>query len=318
MKSKSLFVLVTIALIALLFAGCGNITRNDILISEKNTSEFRSVDITTSFSEIKFVSSDRYGFEILVPGSFDPEWDITNGRLTIRENTNRMIVSLNVFSPRYSVKVYYPAGNDFNDISLRSASGRIELPQMDVKNLDIRSSSGRIDAVAEGSVKVSIETSSGGISFSGSGGNVDIESSSGNVRSVITDCESVNVTTSSGNVNLTGKGDSATALTVNTMSGRIDINGIAWRDITARSSSGTITINGELLGITSVDSSSGSVNISVHGNPSQYGYTLTPNSGSIFWNGERMASPALSSGAFDNHIMVDTASGSIRVSFTKN
>jgi len=317
MKKKSIFILVAVTLMVLLFGGCGNIARSDVHISEKNTAGFSSVDVTTSFSSIEFVSSDRYGFEIFVPGSFAPEWDITNGRLTIRENTNRAIVSLNAFSPQYYVKVFYPAGSGFNDISLASASGRIELPQMDVAYLDIRSSSGRVDAGAEKSANVSIDTSSGSITFSGSGDNVNLESSSGNVQSVIYECGSVNVTTSSGSINLTGKGETATALTVNTMSGRIDIDGVAWRDITARTNSGTTAISGELLGNTFVETSSGSVNISVNGSPSQYGYTLTPNSGSIHWNGDRMASPALSSGSFDNHITVDTASGGIRVSFSK-
>ena len=314
MKRKSLFILVTVTLMVLLLGGCGNIAGDGVLISEKNTSEFSSVDVTTSFSRIEFIPSDRYGFEMFAPESFAPEWDITNGRLTIRENTNGSFFRLSIFS-RYYVKVYYPAGSGFDDVSLTSASGRIDLPKTDVTHLNIRSSSGRVDANAENFANASVETASGNITFSGSGGNADLESSSGTVQSVIYDCESMHVTTSSGRVTLTGKGDSAAKLTVNTLSGRIQIDGAAWRDITAVTSSGSTTISGELLGITSVDTASGSVSIKVHGSPLEYGYTLTPNSGSVHWNGERMAKPALSSGSFDNHIIVNTASGGIRVSF---
>ena len=318
MSRKSLFVLVTVTLIIVLFSGCGNIVRDDVHISEKNTSEFSSVNVTTSFSKIEFVSSDRYGFEIFVPGSFAPEWDITDGRLTIRENTRLSVFRMGIFSPRYYVKVFYPAESGFDEISLTSASGRIELPKTDVANLDIRSASGRVDADAENFAKVSIGTASGSITFSGSGGSASLESSSGNVCSVINDCESMKVTTNSGSVNLTGNGESDTALTVNTASGRIQIDGTAWRDATTRTSSGKTEISGKLLGNTSVETASGSVNISVHGSSSQYGYTLTPISGSVHWDGNRMAKPAHSSGSFDNHININTASGGIRVSFTKN
>jgi len=317
MNRKSIFIMIMVTLIVLLFGGCGGVARGGNLISEKNTSEFNSVDVTTSFSNIEFVPSDRYGFEIFAPESFAPEWDITNGRLTIRENTNWLIISMNIFSPQYYVKVYYPAGSGFDDISLTSSSGRIELPKTDVAYLDVRSSSGRVDANAENFANASIETSSGSITFSGSGGDARLESSSGAVRSVIYDCESMHVTTASGRVNITGNSDTdtATRAKVNTQSGSIQIDGISWRDVTTVTSSGSTTISGKLLGVTSVDTASGSVNIKVHGSPSQYGYTLTPNSGSINWNGERMEKPALSSGSFDNHIIVNTASGSIRVSF---
>jgi len=309
--------MIAATLVVLLFGGCGGIAIDSVSVSEKNTSEFSSVDVTTSCSRIEFVSSDRYGFDIFVPGSFTPEWDITDGRLTILENTGISIFRLGIFSPSYYVKVYCPSGSVFDEISLTSASGRINLPKTDVAKLDIRSASGRVDAYAENFTNASIVTASGSITFSGSGGNASLDSSSGTVRSMINDCESMKITTNSGSVNLTGKGESDTALTVNTASGRIQIDGTAWRDATTSTSSGKTEISGELLGNTSVETASGSVNISVHGSPSQYGYSLTPVSGSVHWDGNKMAKPAFSSGSFDNHITVNTASGGIRVSFTK-
>ena len=318
MFKKAFAVSVMVALIISMFAGCGSrvVLDNDIQISEKNTQEFSSVSVSASLSKIEFVESDQYGFELFVPGRFAPEWDITNGRLTIIENTNTFSIGLNVNLPNYYVKVYYPAKAVFNDITLRSSSGNVKLPLINVGNLDITTSSGDINAGAEGFSRVSMGASSGEITFTGSGGRVDIETSSGNVRSEIGNVDSFDVTVSSGNITIKGNGDTATVLNARTMSGTINVDGAVWNDITTRTSSGDTNIKGALLGITSAETSSGSVKISVIGDPSEYGYTLTPSSGSIHWNGEKLSKPALSTGSFEkHHIAVTTSSGSIRVDF---
>jgi len=318
MFKKSFALVAAIILIVFLFAGCSGrvaLFGNDTRIEEKNTQEFSAVSISTSLSKIEFIESGQYGFEIFVPERFAPEWNITNGRLTIIENTNDFTINLSVNLPNYYVKVYYPAGAVFTDITIKSSSGGISLPQVSVGNLDIASSSGDINVGAEGFTRVSIGASSGEITFAGSGGSVDIETSSGNVRSEIGNVDSIDVTVSSGNIKINGKGDKATVVNARTMSGTIDIDGAAWQNLTARTSSGEATIKGALLGVTSVDTSSGSVNISVIGDPSKYGYTLTPSSGTIHWNGEKLTKPALSTGSFENHIAVTTSSGSIRVDF---
>jgi len=318
MKTTAIIKIAAVMLIAMLFTGCSfnvGALGNNIHINEKEISEFDSVSVTTSLSNIEFVASDQYGLEIFVPERFAPEWYVTNGQLVIKEKTTDFFINLSIHSPRYYVKVFYPAGVNFNDINLITASGQIELPRVDVADLSIISSSGRVYSNAEKCSYVSIESASGSVTFSGSGGNVDIRTASGRVDSNIDNCEAVKVITSSGNVALTGTGDIATALTVNTSSGSINVKGAVWRDINLVSGSGSTTVNGELRGNTSVSTASGSVRISVNGDPSQFGYDLTPSSGSIHWNGEKIAKPAISSGSFDNNISVNTSSGSIRVDF---
>jgi len=318
MFKKAFVVTAAVALIVSLFAGCGSrvVLDNDTTITEKNTKEFSSVSVSASLSRIEFVESDQYGFELFVPGRFAPEWDITNDRLTIIENTNDFSIGLNVTLPHYYVRVYYPAGAVFKEVTLRSSSGNVRLPIINVGNLDITTSSGDIDAGAEGFSRVSMGASSGEITFAGSGGSVDIETSSGNVVSEVGNVDSIDVTVSSGNITITGKGDTAAVLNLRTMSGAIRVDGAVWNDVTTKTSSGSTTIKGALLGITSAETSSGSVHISVIGDPSEYGYTLTPSSGSIHWNGEKLSKPALSTGSFEkHHIAVSTSSGDIRVDF---
>jgi len=317
MFKKTFALVAAITLILVMFAGCGSrlIVSGDIRIDEKNTQEFSAVSVSTSLSKIEFVESDQYGFEIFVPERFAPEWDISNGRLTIIENTNNFSINLSVTLPNYFIKVYYPAGADFSDITLKTSSGNVRVPQVNAGNLDITTSSGDIDAKAVGFTRASMRASSGEITFAGSGGSVDIETSSGNIRADISNVASIDAAVSSGNITINGTGDSAAVLSARTMSGNIKVDGAIWQSITTRTSSGDTTIKGALLGVSSVDTSSGSVNISVIGDPSQYGYTLTPSSGSIHWNGEKMSKPAVSTGSFENHIVVSTSSGSIRVDF---
>ena len=315
MYKKTFLVFLTIALTIMLFSGCSFFNGSGVRISEKDISAFNSVSVSTSLSKIEFIESGKYGMEIFVPQGYSPEWDLTNGRLTINETMNDIDINIGFVSNEYYVKVYYPAGTAFDGIDLRTSSGRIQLPKLEVTDLKLRTSSGAINANTANCENASLDTSSGDIVFSGNEGRVNMTTSSGAVRSEIENCEAVNITTSSGEITLTGKGDLATALSANTSSGSIDITGVAWRDATTKTSSGSTTISGKLLGNTSVVSSSGSVNINVNGSPSEYGYTLTPGSGSIHWNGDRMESPARSSGSFENNIDVKTSSGSIRVDF---
>jgi len=316
MLKKTFVLIASVVLIATMFAGCGNIAGSNVRINEKDITPFNAVSIDTSSTRIELVAADRFGVEIFVPKRFAPEWDVTNGRLTIRDNTTNYVFSGITINNDHYVKVYYPADTTFADMTLASSSGKIDLPQVNVADLSITSSSGSINAGAEKFDNAIIESSSGDITFSGSGGYVKMTSQSGAVRSDTENCEEISVTTSSGRADLADKGNVATVLSVSTQSGRIDAKGGVWRDVTARSSSGGTTISGELLGNTYVETASGSVIISVNGSLSVYGYTLTPGSGSIHLNGERMDKPALSSGSYDNHITVTTSSGGIRLDFS--
>ena len=277
MRNKIIPILVTVALTALLLSGC-NITDTNVLINERNISAFDSVRVTTSSSRIEFVASDRYGLEISVPERFSPEWDVTNGQLTISARTRGVFFVPGITFSKGYVKVYYPEGAVFHDISLKASSGSIKLPQVAVSDLDIRASSGAINASVE-------------------------------------NCDAISASTSSGSVTLACKGDIAATLTVDTSSGSIRADGVAWRDVDTKTSSGATEISGELFGNTYVKTSSGGVKLRLSGDPSQYGYSLTPSSGSVHWNGVKMGKPARSSGSYENNITIDTSSGSIRVDF---
>ena len=279
MRNKIISIFMAAALTAVLLSGCNNAGEN-VFINERNISAFDSVNVATSSAMIEFVASDHYGLEILVPERISPEWDVANGQLTISAKPRGFFSAPNISFSKSYVKVYYPVGAVFHDISLKSSSGSIELPQVVVYDLNASTSSGKINA------------------------------SVGN-------CDSISATTSSGSVTLTCTGDSAAALTVDTSSGSIRADGVAWRDVRTKTHSGSTEISGELFGNTNVKTSSGSVKLRVGSDPSQYGYSLTPGSGSIHWDGVKMDKPARSSGPFENDIVVDTSSGSIRVDFYK-
>jgi hypothetical protein len=314
MRKKIMLAFITFTLIALLLAGCNN-ARANVFISEKNIPAFDSVSITASSSMIEFVASDRYGVEIFVPEEFSPEWDVVNGKLTIFENANGFRFPPSITFSKNYVKVYYTAGTVFNEISLRASSGSIELPQAVVSYLNATTSSRRINASTEKCDSTYIKTESGDVNFSGCVGDVDITTYSGAVKSEISNCDAISVKTHSGRVTLAAEGDLATVLTVSTSSGSIRADGIAWRDVKTETSSGSTDISGELFGDTYVKASSGDVKLSISSDPSQYGYSLEPGSGSIHWNGEKIGKPAHSSCSYEKNIVVDTSSGSIRVEF---
>ena len=316
MRKTIIFSLITLVAAAMLFGGCGNVGRN-VHINEKDISAFDSVHVNVSSANIEFTASDRYGLEIFVPERYRPEWDVTNGQLTIYERTGgfRFVPHFS-FSKCY-VKVYYPVGAEFHDISLRSSSGNIEFSETAVSDLNITASSGAVYAKAEKCASAYIKTKSGDVKLSGSVDDVDISTSSGAVRSDTSGSGAIRAITRSGSVTLGCEGDRPAALNVSTSSGSIRADGAVWRDVRTTTRSGSTEIRGELSGDTYVKTSSGDVKLSVSGDPSQYGYSLTPSSGSIHWDGMKMGKPARSSGSFENNITVDTSSGGIRVDFSK-
>ena len=351
MCKKVFCVLTATALIAMMFSGC-NFSSKSILINETNIPAFNSVSVTASSANIEFIESGQYGLEIFVPEEYAPKWDVSNGRLTILEKTQSSLVHI-INTPGYYIKVYYPAGIEFNDVALKSASGDIKLPRFDASSLKITSASGKVIANSGKCDDVSIATTSGDIAFSGSGDNINISSSSGVVQSeaenycagvsietasgdislsgncgsvnmastsgtVISkteNCDAIYAETSSGDINLINNGTAAALLNITTRSGSIRADGDVWQEVTTESTSGDIAINGELRGNTSIATTSGIVEMSINGNPLEYGYELIPTSGSIKWNGKNMNKPAFLSGSFNNHISVNTTSGDIQVDF---
>ena len=318
MYIKKIIILAAVMLTVFLFSGCGYVSGGGVLIEEKNLPAFSSISINTSSPKIELIESNRYGIEIFVPERFDTTWDVSDGKLTILVKQKGLGFSLHTRLSSYYVKVYYPAGTVFDDIALKSSSGSIRLPQAEVTYLDIASSSGSIDASAQNWARAFLETSSGSVAFSGSGGKASIVTASGSVQSDIGDCDAIQITTRSGSIVLNSNSNSPVVPAIDTQSGSIRINGVVWQDVTIGSKSGATKINGKLLGNTSAESSSGSVSISVNGDPSQYGYSLTPSSGTIHLDGERIGKPVVSSGSFENNINVSTSSGSIRVDFKGN
>ena len=314
--NKLFLMIAATVLTALLFSGCGFNAGSATLITERNIPEFNSVSVCTSSAQIEFVPSDQYGLEIFMPDRFKPTWEVVNGRLTILGETRSFFFDWNVRPHQYYVKVFYPTEARFSDITLKASSGDIRLPRVDVNDLSLTCSSGNVNANAENSAYVSIDVSSGDISFAGSGDNIRLTTKSGSIESDITNSGKIYADTSSGDIRINNTGDVATLLNANTSSGSIRVNGGIWRDAIAETRSGGVKITGELLGNTFVSTSSGSVVLDVLGDPSHYGYDLTPRSGSIHWDGQKMEKPARSSGSFDNHISANTSSGSIRVDFT--
>ena len=305
-------------------------TGDAILVQEMDLLAFDTVQITTRLSNIEFIESDRYGLEIRLPPYADqPNWDITNGKLTVEIPTVRntfTIMNLDVQS--YYVKIFFPGraaqegsgilDTIFRSVDLSTTSGDIRIAALMSDNLILKTASGSINVNLQHYKQAVAKTTSGDITFLGSGDNASLvlDVSSGNITADASGCVDVDIKTTSGSIKLIGDTLANALLKTATGSGNIIVNVSAWQSLTAETRNGDVRITGEPYGATNVDARSGSVTVILRGDERDFSYEISTRSGSIHFGGIRMGNIARNvSNYSEKSINIETSSGNVRVDF---
>lgn len=182
---------------------------NTYNIDEEKTEDIngvKSIEVISSFVDVKLVSEDRDDVRIHYHGSMranvKPELEVEKigSKLEIKLTTNKN--SHTVTESNVILEVILPHAYK-EDINIATSSGDIYGLAISGKYLDLTSSSGDISFNKIEGDRVSITTSSGDVTTKEISGDLDITSSSGDiVITVDNKTKNVNISTSSGDVDV--------------------------------------------------------------------------------------------------------------------
>jgi len=131
------------------------------LVNERNLPAFTDIDISLVNTNIQLEPASYYGVEIRYPAERDINWEVRNGKLFVKDNTNRTF-SINRFDGDSYVIVYSPA-DKMDMIKLATVSGTIKIDEYNAQSITINTVSGEIISRGCKSRKLNIETVSGSI-----------------------------------------------------------------------------------------------------------------------------------------------------------
>ena len=259
---------------------------NPMFITEPNVEAFTSINASTIAADIELIPSDSFRFEAkLPPNSNGLDWSVTDGVLTIDTQNNWSwrfrIFDLDFLDNNYYLKIYYPAGSQFDQVKLHSVAGDLNGgTQLSTRDL-------------------AVDTVSGNLIFNVAG------------------CEQVDMSTTSGDITFNSDDSSISSLLAKTVSGRINLKHVIWQNLTAKSVSGDIEIGGEAGARTLISSVSGSVRLGLLASSVEYTYDISSLSGNITVNEQRLGNPAHSTitPPSDQQIGISTTSGDIALDF---
>jgi DUF4097 and DUF4098 domain-containing protein YvlB len=327
-----------------------NIDRNGLHISngelhtlkDLNLESFESINLDTQSFQVEFMQSEHYGIEINYYNTCNPTYSVENGTLKASDGEKNSFFSLNfgILWHRNTLKVYLPKNVSLKDITIKNASGNIDIGNFSAQSTNVQLFSGNLtmhnassntliaalssgNAVLENinqaqaeSESVKLESKSGWISIQNlSTKNFSVSATSGNIdlkkltaATFSSNCLSGNTTVQNSNL---GNAD------FGSRSGNITAEDIATDGLTAKCSSGSINLTGALKGKTNLDASSGNVNFATSIPEDQYSYGLSASSGSVLVNGDGGASHTKLNSSAANELVINTRSGNIHADFQK-
>ena len=237
----------------------------------------QDIEIDVASANIRFISADSYGIEIISKRDGAFKYYIDDGRLVVKETRDLSFFIFNFNWEAEYVNVYLPANADLASIVIKNDSGNIELAELNCETL-------RIDLVS-GNMKVS-----------------DIKAST------------ISLYDESGKIN--AKKLEAEKFNFHVTSGTLVAQDIVSQDLVARVLSGNAKIDGLLKGHSDISVTSGGVELEIIGSEQDYNRDISVVSGSVKINGNKNSAGTVDFKAA-NSLRIKVTSGNVKLNFTK-
>ena len=276
--------------------------------------DFKDIEADLSIGDLKFIKSDKFAIEYEYY-DVEPEFSVDNGKLTVKTADQFFNLSFDFsVSNRSYMKIYYPDGAEFNDLSVDLSCGNLNIDGMNVSGKSVFDNScGNVTVNNYSAKDVEIDLSSG--NFSSDTMTVDTIISDNSCGDIIfnnltcnTSFESIN---SCGLISvkdsvLNGK------VTFDNSCGNVEMSGVSViGNLDADLSCGDLNlqdcmVEGTIIG----DLSCGDAEIGLTGN-NNYGFNLETSLGDVEVDGTKSGDEYSSSG--DNMITIDNSCGDIHI-----
>ena len=283
-----------------------------ITIEERvNIENIESVSIRTSVQSVRIHHAANSEARIIssgIPTNATLTAEVVNGVLTVETRWPRQFgINFGSFTERPTLDVYLPT-TMYEQITIRTSTGRIEISDFTVNDLQIEATTGAVE-VSDIIGDVNIRTSTGRITASGiTGDDLYFRATTGNVE--LTDMRGdVNVQTSTGRITASGVTGDDFYFRVTT--GNVELSHVTGH-IDGQTSTGRITINNTTIAQNmNLQATTGNVAINLEREPENARFSLTTTTGrrSIF--GQDNATEQFGDGRYE--VTLRTSTGRITV-----
>ena len=288
-------------------------------ISETALREFNVIEVTADFSDIEFVESDEYGFEIIYyTDNMSTDWSAENGKLKIvQDSRSSFSFNFGITSfKRNVVKIYLPGGVNLREVTLKTDSGNIRVGNFTAENTEIRNSFGdvSISDISCGHINIILDSGD----FTGSSLNADIVNINNKFgKSTFDKLISVTLDAEVSSGDFTIKNSEVEALTISNKFGNITAENIVTQKMNIESDSGNTKLIGEFNGKTEIFSKFGDVSLETIKQKDYYSYDISAQFGKLIFDNEKLSdnSYVRSGTILENDIKINSSSGDIRVKF---
>ncbi|MDR1592470.1 MAG: DUF4097 domain-containing protein [Prevotellaceae bacterium] len=323
-----LSVLATIIALGFITILLANVTGYDLMQDENGRYKFMknanilsdTMDLQTGIQalsfeliseDIKIVTTEANTFRLEYSWL---EWDekpsisVSGGKLVYKTREKLRHVVSNFFhnAAKPPITLYVPKGTSFENANVRTASGNIEINNIESEALSAYSTSGAITAKKSPVKTVTIETSTGGVTLNElKGVNFTLRTSSAIVRVEDVSFETYDVTSNSGECSFTNasggnlKVQSTTgSLSINgsqlegfdfiTSSGSANITDLVTDEILVKSDSGNITTKRLDVAKGSFTMLSGNVDLDLTGSEDEYSFIINSPLNNVYLNNKNI------------------------------
>ncbi len=254
-------------------------------ISELNTGKFTNLDIITNLSNVEFIKSDKYGFEIKYYEDNAPTWNLKDGKLEINSKEKDIGNYINFgFDFKNSddiyVKIFLPQDAAFDSMRINVDIGNIKIGNFSSKIINVENSVGQL-LISNAKID-----------------NFNAKSSNGKIE--LDNCTISDSTISNNTGQVIGKNLKSSNLNIVADIGNIDVQG-------------------EFIGKTKLHSDVGKVTLITSKNKEFYNYDFYTEIGKIEIDNkkEERKSNYKSEKGLENSIEITTNTGNILVNFSK-
>ena len=288
-------------------------------ITELDLEQIKNIEIKADFSDIEFITSDKYGIDICYRDEV-VTWGLESGNLTVSVNNAVRVrprffdINLSFTYPKNYIKVYLPADAELDNVSVYTSAGDIKAGSFNADYVQIDNDFGRLDVNSITCNRLKIKMSAG--DFSGRNlvsGDIEYRNDFGKSKFETINAKSLNVNCSAGDIRLSGC--KVESIDVNNDFGKITATDLISSKTNIYASAGDIDISGEFSGQTVIKEDFGSVRFTTSKAKEDYSYDVFTDFGSVMVDNSRVRGGTQSGSSAVNSLYITNSAGDIHVNF---
>lgn len=295
--------------------------------------DINKVNISTNLCDIEIIKSDGYYIEYSYIGENTKESHrVENGELIYEEPDSNNTWNISYFNfgdynnsnTQNYIKLYIPEDASFEDFTINSSSGDVNLSNFDTNTLSIDASYGDVSLKNINTSTSTITLSSGDSSiedfkvqtldYSNSYGDANFKriNSSDHPQTTNAD-DNITLSLSSGDISMDKV--NTNSLTIDNSYGDVSLNNINTNSFSNELSSGSLDITSSFLGNMDIYNSYGDVDISLSSPITSYDYDITCDFGDIEVDGREFENEVHSLNNHTYTIKINVSSGDVDLDF---